>query len=274
LLPSTRTKADVRRTPSDDRPREVETALVVRARDPASALAEIGRLETLGGHTLEPLESQTIDDTYLDTDDRALHARRVALRLRSVDGSILLALKKDLRRASDISERLELEAPWSRGSLSRIVAELVSQRALPLITGPPSPSEQSDDPKDVLAELGLVPVQRRKTNRDRRSVIDAAGQAVAELALDAVAYFLDTGRVLICEVELEGRAPDADVALLVSAVVRRFPALTIWPHSKLATGFAVERAVAAGRLVIRSNEVLDSDALDTVALFAEDPHLG
>src|SRR6266545_4498251 len=99
-------------TPSStaEPPIEVESALVVRADQPAEVLAKIAALRTLARWTLEPLTPQTIEDVYFDASDGSLGARRIAVRVRRVDGQVLLALKSGLRREGDVTTRIEIEA--------------------------------------------------------------------------------------------------------------------------------------------------------------------
>jgi hypothetical protein len=81
---------------------------------------------------------------------------------------------------------------------------------------------------------------------------DGRGEApVAELAVDEVAYQLPAGTVRLLEVEVEAKGPGglATVEALLGALAQAFPhELRPWPYGKLATGRAVERLLAAGRL--------------------------
>jgi hypothetical protein len=74
---------------------------------------------------------------------------------------------------------------------------------------------------------------------------------VAELTVDDVAYQLPAGtaRLLEIEVEAKGSGGLEVVQTLLGALVDQLPGdLRPWPHGKLATGRAVERLLAAGKL--------------------------
>jgi inorganic triphosphatase YgiF len=216
---------------------ETEGALVVRAERPAEVLAQIATLSSIGRWALEPRPPQAIEDVYFDDERRSLGRRRIALRIRRVDAVVLLTMKSPLGREGGVTTRTEVEAPWSADALRRVVAELDLGSA-----GAWAPS-----PEPALRELGLAPVQRRTTARERRAVV-GDGREIAELALDTVTYDLAPGTLLLCEVEVEAKAPDADVGPILDALAARFETLAPWRHGKLATGFAAERAMQAGSL--------------------------
>jgi triphosphatase len=206
-------------------------------------------LQVLEGFDLLPKDSERIRDVYLDTGDGALASARVAFRVRELNGRPLLTLKADARRTGSASVRLELEAPWSAEALQAALQEL-RRRGIQLPDPPPDPGE----PLAVLAGLGLSPAQVRETTRTPRDVVgrgsrDAA--PMAELAIDEVAYRLPAGTVRLLEVEAEAKGPGglATVEALLGALAQAFPdELRPWPYGKLATGQAVERLLAAGRL--------------------------
>jgi inorganic triphosphatase YgiF len=219
-------------------PLEKEGALLVRAERPGDVLSEIAALTKVGDWTLEPLEPQAIDDVYFDDVRRSLGQRRIALRIRRVDGVVLLTMKSPLGREGGVATRIEIEEPWSPEALREVVAQLDRAWRAPDATAPEA----------ALHELGFAPVQRRRTARDRRAVLDPDGKTLAELALDTVSYDLPTGLVQLCEIEVESRTAEADVRPILAALATRFAALAPWPHGKLATGFAAEHAVREGSL--------------------------
>ena len=78
-----------------------------------------------------------------------------------------------------------------------------------------------------------------------------AGGRVAELTLDDVGYQLPAGTARLLEVEVEAKGPGGleTVQALLEALAEAFPSdLKPWPFGKLATGRAVERLLAEGRL--------------------------
>jgi inorganic triphosphatase YgiF len=232
------------RPASAEQPLETEGALVVCADRPAEVLAAIAALPAIGAWGLEPLAPQAIDDVYYDDGDHSLGRRRVALRIRRVDGEPVLTLKAPLWRDGGVATRLEIEEPWSAGALSRIAAplgELTRVRT-------PVPAAAAS-PEAALRALGLRPVQRRTTGRERRAVLArGGGTIIAELALDSVSYDLPPGPLQLYEIEVEARTDDADVGPILDALAARFDALVPWRHGTLATGFAAERAMRDGAL--------------------------
>ena len=234
-------------------PLETEGALVVRADRPSDALAAIATLPAIGRWGLEPLPPQGIEDVYFDRDDRSLGRQRIALRIRRVDGVVLLTMKSPLRHEGGVATRIEIEEPWSPSALRRVELELHE---------PGGPTEnEATTPEEALGELGLRPVQHRATDRVRRAVLDAGGRAIAELALDTVSYDLPAGPLRLYEIEVEARTPDADVGPVLDALAARFDTLARWRHGKLATGFAAERAMRDGAL---APGALTSAALDVL----------
>jgi inorganic triphosphatase YgiF len=229
--------------------REVEGVLLACGDDPAAVRRRLAGLQRLEGFDLLPRDPERIRDVYLDTGDGDLAEARIAFRVRELDGRPLLTLKADARRTGSASERLELEAPWSAGALQAALEEL-RRRGIRLPGLPLDPGE----PLAVLAGLGLRPTQIRETTRTPRDVVgrDGRGEApVAELAVDEVAYQLPAGTVRLLEVEVEAKGPGglATVEALLGALAQAFPhELRPWPYGKLATGRAVERLLAAGRL--------------------------
>lgn len=237
-----------------DEPREVEVALIVSARDPDGVMRRIGQLRRLAGHPLEELATQELEDTYHDLPGGELGARRIALRVRRVDGAVLLTVKAERTRGGFPSDRTELEAPWSPEFLE-------SARGLLERSGIDLPGVAfSDHPTETLTALGLVVVQRRSTRRERRAVHGHGGAALAELALDSVAYDGPGGAIRLFQVEVEARSPEADLPGLAGALVHEFPALRPWPYGKLPTGLAI--VDAAGPLELGRDGALLPQALE------------
>jgi inorganic triphosphatase YgiF len=232
-------------------PHEVEGVLLVRADDQEAAARKVADLEAVGRFRLRHRPAQRIRDTYLDTGDGTLGTARVAFRVRELDGSPLLTLKADAVRSGLTAQRLELEAPWSAAALGMVLEEL-RRRGIEL----PEPPEGAGagEPLADLAGLGLRPTQSRETTRTPRDVFegdDRAAVPVAELTVDDVGYQLPAGtaRLLEVEVEAKGRGGAAIVNDLLETLAAALPDdLVPWPYGKLATGRAVERLLADGRL--------------------------
>ena len=234
-----------------EKPREVEGVLLVWADDQEAAGRRVAGLQAVDRFELRPRPAQRIRDVYLDTGDGALAAAKVAFRVRELDGQPLLTLKADPVRSGLAAERLELEAPWSAGALETVLEEL-RRRGVEL----PDPPEGAGagEPLADLGGLGLRPTQTRETTRTPRAVHEHGGQGtgpVAELTLDDVGYQLPAGTARLLEVEVEAKGPGGleTVQALLEALAEAFPSdLKPWPFGKLATGRAVERLLAEGRL--------------------------
>jgi inorganic triphosphatase YgiF len=233
-----------------EQPREVEGVLLVCADDQEAAGRRVAGLEAVDRFELRPRPTQRIRDVYVDTGDGALAAARVAFRVRELDGRPLLTLKADPVRSGLAAERLELEAPWSAEALHAVLEEL-RRRGIQL----PDPPEGAGagEPLADLAGLGLRPTQSRATTRTPRDVHerDRGAGPVAELTVDDVSYQLPAGTARLLEVEVEAKGTGGleTVQALLGALAEAFPEdLRPWPYGKLATGRAVERLLASGRL--------------------------
>ncbi len=168
-------------------PREVEGVLLVSADDQEGAGRRVAALERVDRFELRPRPTQRIRDVYLDTGDGALAGARVAFRVRELDGQPLLTVKANPVRSGLVTERLELEAPWSAEALRSMLEEL--RRHGVQLPGPPEGTE-AGEPLADLAGLGLHPTQSRHTTRIPRDVHERGtdGGPVAELTVDDVAY--------------------------------------------------------------------------------------
>jgi inorganic triphosphatase YgiF len=249
-------------------PREVEGVLLVRAGDQEAAGRRVAGLAAVDRFRLRPRPDQRIRDVYLDTGDGALAAARVAFRVRELDGRPLLTLKADPVRSGLAAARLELEAPWSAEALGAVLAELRRRR----IDLPEHPrGAGAGEPLADLGGLGLRPTQLRETTRTPRDVLDG-DDPVAELTVDDVAFLLPAGTARLLEVEVEAKGAGGleTVQALLAALAEGFPEeLRPWPYGKLATGRAVERLLADGRLagLLGPDGRVSPDAHDLLAEF-------
>ena len=221
---------------------EREAKLVITAAPPEAVADAIAALPRLGDRPLTPVLAQSIRDVYFDTPSGALRARRDSLRVREQDGRAWLTLKGPGREVEPgVIERDELETAWSADTYARCVT-LLAGRGVPLRRAAPGA-----DPLAALEASGLARIQERVTHRRVRHAGDAAAPLV-ELAIDAVEYRLTAGPVRHHEVEIEAKAPEGAAYLgraLQDLRARFGEALTPWRHGKLATGFAIERLLAA-----------------------------
>jgi inorganic triphosphatase YgiF len=252
-----------------EHPREVEGVLLVRAANQEAAGGRVAALESVDRFQLQPRPAQRIRDVYLDTADGALAGARVAFRVRELDGRPLLTFKAEAIRSGLAAERLELEAPWSAEALQAVLEEL-RRHDIEL----PTPPEGSGAgvPLADLSALGLRPTQTRETTRTPRDVVDQAAGTVAELTVDDVGYQLPAGRARLLEVEVEAKGSGGleTVQAVLEALAEAFPDdLRPWPFGKLATGRAVERLLAEGRLegLLDADDRIRPDAHDLLAKF-------
>ncbi|HEX2188261.1 MAG TPA: CYTH domain-containing protein [Longimicrobiaceae bacterium] len=224
--------------------REVEAKLIVVSERPREVVERVAALGSLAGRRLVDRGEQRLRDVYHDTPGGELVRRRAAVRLRHGDGGVRLTLKAEGRAVrAGTADRLEVEAAWSAAALERVAAALEG-----LGVGLPRPASADGEPGEVLARMGLVVVQDRVTVRRVRDVLPpgaGGGAPLAELVVDSVGYV--GGRAWHHEVEVEARGEEGAAALeeLEDALAGLFAGeLRAWPHSKQATGKAVEALLA------------------------------
>ncbi len=134
-----------------------------------------------------PFESQRLRNTYFDTPDLALKARRMAVRERQADGQWLLTVKTAGTSHAGLSRRQEWEGPTTPGALD--FAALVDDAALAA---------------ELMAlRLRLRPLFQTDFVRQRQVVAHAGAQI--ELALDqGLIHVPDTAcSEALLELELE-----------------------------------------------------------------------
>jgi inorganic triphosphatase YgiF len=230
-------------------PHEIESTLLIASATPAEVATRVADLDSLEGFALLGRATQSIHDVYFDLGDQSLGARGVALRVRELNGSTLLTLKADSKRSGDVTDRVEIEVPWSPAGLARVV-EALKTRHLPVRE--PGPAFATAPAPDALAELGFERLQERETNRVPRDVVPMGGdEPVAEMAVDSVAFLFAAGTVRLHEIEIEARRAGTihDVGLVASQLRAACgDELQPWPYSKLATGMAIATLLARGEL--------------------------
>ncbi|MCI0475186.1 MAG: CYTH domain-containing protein [Anaerolineales bacterium] len=249
-------------------PCETEIALAICADDAARIAKKIAALRALGTYRLEPQKTQKIRDVYFDTRDQLLQKQKLALRIRDLNGKVLIALKgPSHKKANGAQERLEIEAAWSRDALARVVREL-DARDIEIEMARRDFARA--DPMATLARLGFHVVQARTTRRQVRNVVprDASSKIVhAELAIDAVTFRFGNQRVRLHEIEIESKRAHARLGDLVRHLETMFePALRLW-HGKLATGRAIQALLEKGALqeLLDDKNNLTPRALDRIS---------
>jgi inorganic triphosphatase YgiF len=168
---------------------EVEHKFDVRAGFAVPDLSDL----TDGGHVGEP-EHQELDATYYDTVDRRLLTRGITLRRRSGGTDAGWHLK--LPKAAGVRSEVRLPAD-ARTSVPPALAERVA---------------------DCTAGAPLLPLARLCTQRTVRTLWDAGGRPLAELALDQVSAWASApdDDVESTWAELEIELVEGDVALLAA----------------------------------------------------------
>lgn len=230
---------------------EVESALIAVSNDAASLAAEIAALRALGPYVLIARPQETIVDEYFDTADARLEARRIALRIRHLDGALRLTIKGPTqRRAGPASRRLEIEKPWSTAATSQALRSL-ADLGVPLARRTASRAWRT--PANFAKALSLARIEKRRTLRKPRNVHGkhGTGRPLAEMALDTVIYSVGRRKVRVFEVEIEAKrregiqAADRVTKWLLKG---RRTSLKLWRHSKLAMGLALQALEREGKL--------------------------
>ena len=171
--------------------------------DLAPVRAWLGAGTAPAGLVIEPLPSQSLRDTYLDTADWRLFRAGFALRVRRV-GSHAEATLKSLRSArADRAERHE-------------ITELLPDAGTPAPQRAPGPVGawlRAASGSEALRTLFTV-----QTHRERFSVHQDASDPIGDLALDETRLLgageQPLGRLLRVEVEVRRGAPEALLPLV------------------------------------------------------------
>ena len=231
---------------------EIEATLMVYSPEPQVILSQISALTSVAVYELLPAGIRLIRDSYLDTGDDALQAGRLALRVREIDSTYLLTLKGPGHTTDSLGvAREEIEEEWSLDAFSQVMSELADRGIS--IRKPNQKSERAD-PLEVAGSAGFKVVQERETRREIRNLVlsgDKAEEILAELAIDSVVYrFMDREfRLHEVEVELKGKGDGAVLRDVVQGLRSMWEhELRDWPHSKLATGKAIEQLLESGEL--------------------------
>jgi len=207
-------------------------------------------------------------DMYFDYKDKSLKKHKIDLRIRSSEGEAPKITLKVLKSvASSHSERVEIERIWSRESFDEIMKELSSHLEEHVLES--SANFINGDPENILTSVEFVKIQERKTERN---IINAINSRTSELefefAIDRTFYRLNSSYkdYGLMELEIESKKTgnyeilDRHVNEIINDHQSKF---LLWPHSKLATGLAIE-ALLSGR-EIKTGEDFDIDGLLTLS---------
>ncbi|MBO0888847.1 CYTH domain-containing protein [Candidatus Bathyarchaeota archaeon] len=227
---------------------ESEIAYII-VDDVSEVLQDIGGITTIMDYDIMPRRVFKIKDSYFDTNEDALKRKKINLRVRKTNSSLLLTMKsKSQHRSGRGVTRKEIELEWSYESLARI-AHLLKMKI------PHTMSREFSKPRPlrVLGEMGLREIQERHTNRDARNIVrhnKPRSAPLAELDIDRVTFLGDT-RVHVAQLEIEAKANESwriveEIGSTLQSVYQG--SLREWRHGKLATGIAIQRLLTNGTL--------------------------
>ncbi|MCA1961757.1 MAG: CYTH domain-containing protein [Desulfomonile sp.] len=230
---------------------ETEITLVVCDDHPERICESIETLPSVAGLRAGNAQVHNMRDVYYDTPGRQLRSAGWGLRIRDIGPGYRLTLK-DRTKVTDRGavERIELEGEWSLAILTAVVDQLAE-------LCPMSQVERVFDQASAAAtmtHIGFEVIQNRTTLRKVRALtLEPAREAGpdAELVIDRVIYSFQGYELIHHEIEIEAVSPLG--AELIPPVqdnlASRFgPSLRLWLHSKLATGWALEKLLAEGHL--------------------------
>jgi uncharacterized protein YjbK len=247
---------------------EVENALLILANDNEQVQKIINELLLRNGYTSEHKGRRTMIDTYFDYKDNSLKNHKIELRIRSIEGGVSkITLKVLKKEAPSQSERVEIERPWSRESFDEIMKELSS-----LLGGHAlehSAYYVNEDPENILTSANFRKIQERKTERNIINAINSQPSELEfEFAIDRTFYHLSASykNYGLMELEIESKKTGNYEILdrLVNELVTDHQSVfRLWPHSKLATGLAIEAMLSSKEL--KAGEGFDNDGLLTLS---------
>ncbi len=246
---------------------EVENALLILAKDNELVEKIINDLFLRNRYHFEKKGRRTMTDMYFDYKDKSLKKHKIDLRIRSSEGAPKITLKVLKSVASSHSERVEIERIWSRESFDEIMKELSSHLEEHVLES--SANFINGDPENILTSVKFVKIQERKTERN---IINAINSRTSELefefAIDRTFYRLNSSYkdYGLMELEIESKKTgnyeilDRHVNEIINDHQSKF---LLWPHSKLATGLAIEALLS--RREIKTGEDFDIDGLLTLS---------
>jgi uncharacterized protein YjbK len=246
---------------------EVENALLILAKDNELVEKIINDLFLRNRYHFEKKGRRTMTDMYFDYKDKSLKKHKIDLRIRSIEGAPKITLKVLKSVASSHSERVEIERIWSRESFDEIMKELSSHLEEHVLES--SANFINGDPENILTSVKFVKIQERKTERN---IINAINSRTSELefefAIDRTFYRLNSSYkdYGLMELEIESKKTgnyeilDRHVNEIINDHQSKF---LLWPHSKLATGLAIEALLS--RRKIKTGEDFDIDGLLTLS---------
>lgn len=236
------------------KPQEIETVFVVCSNNPQETFKKIEDILFIANCKLENKKTQILHDFYFDDEKKQLQAKKLALRLRFIDETCLIALKGESKsRSLGSIERLELEFAWSAESLGKILKEI----SYPEIDFNDVNYEKNANPRDLLKKLGFGIIQERKTIRNAKNILCGNGILIGEIASDLTIYSFNSVEIHIFEIEIESK--DKNELSTLEVFISRFEKLFLkeiqrWKYTKLETGKALESLISTTPVTELVNE--------------------
>jgi len=249
---------------------EIEATLLICGNSPQQLVDDVITLTDIGIYHLNPPMKLSITDCYFDTLTDILSLAGFNLRIRTQNEDKLVTLKGNpVQLSEDVSERMEIERPWSPDGLQEVLGILANNNVV-LQEGK---SGYDTHPHEVLNKLGLDLIQKRQNNRTARNITDTRSKEhVAEMAVDQVTY--QFGPDVVCHYELEVEVKDkgnaSDVQSIMDGLKKMYPSdLHPWFNGKLSTGLAIESLCKDNRLqgLIRKDHSLPMSAYNLIHAF-------
>jgi inorganic triphosphatase YgiF len=254
---------------------ELEAKVIICSENPQLVAQDIARLISIADHQLLPQGPETIHDWYFDTLEGALHAQKLALRVREIGANRWITLKGPSQQTDwGGVRRLEIEEPWSQDALTKVIKQLMDRKIKVL-------KQYNDfdrtDPLDVMTSQGFKVIQDRENYRQVRNVVvkgQEDGPVPAEMVIDSVAYRIRDQKIFHYEVEIEAKLKAGTEVLktAIANLVEMFaPALRKWNYGKLITGKTIEKLISEGALegLIDLNNNLKPAAYDKISGYLE-----
>jgi len=205
---------------------------------------------------------------YFDYKDRILKKHKIDLRIRFIEGETPKITLKVLKKVtSSHSEREEIERSWSLESFDEIMQELRSHLPEHVLERPANFNNK--DPQNILTSVKFVKIQERKTERNIINAINTdTNDLEFEFAIDRTFYHLNLSNkdYGLMELEIESKKNGNYEILdrLVNELVAEHQSkFRLWPHSKLASGSAIQILLSSREL--KAGEDFDNDGLLTLS---------
>lgn len=266
--------------------REAEASIVICSDNPERVAAQIAQLKSIANYPLVSRGSKKIIDTYFDTNQKVLEKKRIAIRLREIDGEYWIAVKGPSLEGISNVDRSENEFKWYHSSKTRIIDFLKTTANVEgFQLGITNSGFVETEPLEALQKIGLIIVQKRENFREIRNILssdssDKDDQVLAELDIDHVVYRSNSIDISLYNIEIEQKMAgqetekerDTTGYSILDTVVdelssKYYPAIfRKWNYGKLALGKGIERLLKNGTLkdMVDSNNNLRREAYDRI----------